>query len=230
MDSRFRGNDGMGLPQGPASRVSSNRTFAFVPVWRLWYPPAWRRKHIRTPLMPSGERGFPTAHPAPHSPSYVIQARTGKEATMPIRAALLSTTHSIPGRETSQSLGVISAECVLGINVFRDLFGVLRDFVGGRSGTHQKALREAKETCLRELAKEAEKLGADAVVGNFTHGNRLTPLSLSLSSGPLRGSTPGSGSASGAGPGPGRPGRRGRGTPRWPALRRRRRCRPRPRP
>ena len=84
---------------------------------------------------------------------------------MPIRAALLSTTHSIPGRETSQSLGVISAECVLGINVFRDLLGVLRDFVGGRSGTHQKALREAKETCLRELAKEAEKLGADAVVG-----------------------------------------------------------------
>ena len=35
----------------------------------------------------------------------------------------------------------------------------------GRSGTHQKALREARETCLGELAEQADALGADAVVG-----------------------------------------------------------------
>ena len=74
----------------------------------------------------------------------------------------LSTTHSIPGREVQASLGIVSAECVLGI---RDLLGGLRDVIGGRSGTHQKALREARETCLQELAGNADELGADAVVG-----------------------------------------------------------------
>lgn len=84
---------------------------------------------------------------------------------MPVASTKLVTTHSVPGREIQQALGIVSAECVLGINVFRDMLGGLRDFIGGRSGTHQKALREARETCLRELAQEADALGADAVVG-----------------------------------------------------------------
>ena len=77
----------------------------------------------------------------------------------------LMTTHTFPGREIDEPLGIVSAECVLGINVFRDLLGGIRDIVGGRSGTHQKALKEAKETCLKELATSASALGADAVVG-----------------------------------------------------------------
>ena len=84
---------------------------------------------------------------------------------MSVPLARLVTTHSVPGRETHEALGIVSAECVLGINVFRDILGGLRDIVGGRSGTHQKALREARETCLDELAEQASSLGADAVVG-----------------------------------------------------------------
>jgi len=84
---------------------------------------------------------------------------------MSVSLAQLVTTHSVPGRETREALGIVSAECVLGINIFRDVLGGLRDIVGGRSGTHQKALREARETCLHELAEQAAALGADAVVG-----------------------------------------------------------------
>ena len=84
---------------------------------------------------------------------------------MPVSLAQLVTTPSVPGRENREALGIVSAECVLGINVFRDILGSVRDIVGGRSGTHQKALREARETCLDELAEEASSLGADAVVG-----------------------------------------------------------------
>ena len=40
-----------------------------------------------------------------------------------------------------------------------------RDLVGGRSGTHQKALQQARATCLEDLAQKAGELGADAVVG-----------------------------------------------------------------
>ncbi len=82
-----------------------------------------------------------------------------------ISPALLVTTHSVPGREVREALGIVSAECVLGINVFRDFLGGIRDIVGGRSGTHQKALREARNACLEELAQAAGQLDANAVVG-----------------------------------------------------------------
>ena len=84
---------------------------------------------------------------------------------MPVTLSDLTTTHRMPNRTVRESLGIVSAECVLGINVFRDFLGGIRDVVGGRSGTHQKALQEAKQSCLRELAQEATALGADAVVG-----------------------------------------------------------------
>ncbi len=77
----------------------------------------------------------------------------------------LTTTPTIPGREIDACLGIVTAECVLGINVFRDMLGGLRDIFGGRSGTHQKALRQARRTCLEELAARADELGGDAVVG-----------------------------------------------------------------
>jgi len=77
----------------------------------------------------------------------------------------MTTTHSIPRREVEQILGIVSAECVLGINIFRDVLGTLRDLVGGRSGTHQKALQQARQSCLEDLAQKASELGADAVVG-----------------------------------------------------------------
>ena len=84
---------------------------------------------------------------------------------MTIPLTHLTTTHSMPGRDIQETLGIVTAECVLGINVFRDLLGGLRDIFGGRSGTHQKALLEARQTCLEELAVRAEELGANAVIG-----------------------------------------------------------------
>ena len=72
---------------------------------------------------------------------------------MPIVRNNMTTTPAVPGRTIQEALGIVSAECVLGINVFRDMLGGLRDFFGGRSGTHQKALREVRETCLEELAE-----------------------------------------------------------------------------
>ena len=49
--------------------------------------------------------------------------------------------------------------------MFRDLFAGIRDIVGGRSGSYEKSLRQAREIAFRELEEEALKLGADAVVG-----------------------------------------------------------------
>ena len=77
----------------------------------------------------------------------------------------LVTTPEVPGRPATEPLGVVAGEAVLGVNVFRDMFAGIRDFVGGRSGSYQKSLREAREHALADMAEEARDLGADAVVG-----------------------------------------------------------------
>ena len=78
---------------------------------------------------------------------------------------ILTTTHTITNRKIVTELEVITAECVFGMNVFRDILSGLTDFFGGRSNASQKVLRDARRTCLQELKAEADLIGADAVVG-----------------------------------------------------------------
>lgn len=78
---------------------------------------------------------------------------------------ILSTTPAVEGRPIRDYLGVVAGEAVVGANLFRDLFASVRDIVGGRTASYEEVLREARETALREIAAEAEALGADAVVG-----------------------------------------------------------------
>ena len=78
---------------------------------------------------------------------------------------LITTTPSIEGKPIREYLGVVSGETILGTNILRDIMAGLRDMVGGRSGAYEEKLREAREMALKELAEEAEKVGANAVVG-----------------------------------------------------------------
>jgi uncharacterized protein YbjQ (UPF0145 family) len=71
----------------------------------------------------------------------------------------------MPEYRVTQRLEIITAECVYGMNLFRDMFSSIRDIVGGRSGASQKVLRDARKTCLTELRREALISGADAVIG-----------------------------------------------------------------
>lgn len=77
----------------------------------------------------------------------------------------LSTTDSVAGFEVDETLGIVTAEWVGGVNLFRDLFAGVRDIVGGRSDSLESALREGREICLDEIREEANALGAHAVVG-----------------------------------------------------------------
>jgi uncharacterized protein YbjQ (UPF0145 family) len=78
---------------------------------------------------------------------------------------ITTTPNSIDGRTIRTYLGVISSETIIGANVFKDILGGLRDFFGGRSGTYEKVMEEAKVTALRELEEKARAMGADAIVG-----------------------------------------------------------------
>ncbi|MBW6495804.1 MAG: YbjQ family protein [Burkholderiaceae bacterium] len=78
--------------------------------------------------------------------------------------AIMMTTETAPGIDIAERIEIISAECVFGMNVFKDIGSSIRDLVGGRNKAFQDALREARKTVLSELRKEALEVGADAVV------------------------------------------------------------------
>ena len=77
----------------------------------------------------------------------------------------LSTLASLPGNKEFTVIDVVTAECVYGMNIFRDAFAAFRDVVGGRNDASEKVLKDLKQTCLTELREEALKIGAEAVIG-----------------------------------------------------------------
>ena|SRR5688572_14752171 len=78
---------------------------------------------------------------------------------------LMSTTTVIEGRPVSKYLGVVTGEAIIGANIFRDIFASVRDIVGGRSATYERALGEAREVAMSEMQGKAQQLGANAVIG-----------------------------------------------------------------
>jgi uncharacterized protein YbjQ (UPF0145 family) len=81
------------------------------------------------------------------------------------REMITSTTSSLDGHTITAYLGIVSGEAIMGANVFRDFLASVTDIVGGRSGAWESVLKRAKETAMQELIAEAQKLGANAVIG-----------------------------------------------------------------
>ena len=78
---------------------------------------------------------------------------------------IITTTPTVDGRRIASYRGIVSGEAIFGANVFRDFFVSIRDVVGGRSGSYERVLRDGRDTALREMIEEAERLGAHAIVG-----------------------------------------------------------------
>lgn len=78
---------------------------------------------------------------------------------------ITTTTNNVEGKNVSEYLGIVTGEAIIGANIFKDMFAMVRDVVGGRSGAYEDALRKAREEALREMSTEARGRGANAVLG-----------------------------------------------------------------
>ncbi|WP_288079959.1 heavy metal-binding domain-containing protein [Shinella sp.] len=86
----------------------------------------------------------------------------------------LTTSIDVPGRRTDAVLGIVAAEVALGMNIFRDISNNWRDFVGGRAHSSEVTLKDARTACLDKLQREANALGADAVIAVRLNYNELS--------------------------------------------------------
>ena len=78
---------------------------------------------------------------------------------------ILTTTPTIEGRTIREYRGVVFGEVISGVNFLRDFAATIRNIVGGRSGSYEEELVNARNQAMNELADRAARLGADAVVG-----------------------------------------------------------------
>ena len=78
---------------------------------------------------------------------------------------ILSTTPQIEGRPVREYKGVVTGETIIGANFVKDIFAGIRDIVGGRAGSYEKVLIEAKDTSMQEMMQRAEALGVNAIIG-----------------------------------------------------------------
>lgn len=93
---------------------------------------------------------------------------------------ILTTAPAVAGREIVRELGVVSADCVYGMNIFRDVFAAARDLVGGRSRASEKVLADARRNVLQTLEERAAELGADAIVAIEFDVNELVGKMLAV--------------------------------------------------
>ncbi len=78
---------------------------------------------------------------------------------------ILSTSHTVPGKEIKETLGIVKGNTVRARHIGRDIMAGLRNIVGGEITEYTKMLAESREQSIDRMIEEAESLGADAIVG-----------------------------------------------------------------
>jgi uncharacterized protein YbjQ (UPF0145 family) len=78
---------------------------------------------------------------------------------------LLSTTEAIEGRRIAETLGLVRGNTIRARHVGRDIMAGFRTLVGGEIKDYTVMLDQARDQAIQRMVKQAETLGANAVIG-----------------------------------------------------------------
>ena len=76
---------------------------------------------------------------------------------------LITTTEKIPGRDY-EVLGIVKGNTIQTKNIGRDFTQGLKSIVGGELESYTNMLSDSRRIATERMVKEAEDLGADAIV------------------------------------------------------------------
>lgn len=80
------------------------------------------------------------------------------------RNSIFITTETYVDKPIEKRICIVSAQCVYGLNIIKDLFSSIRDIVGGRVDSIESGLDKANATVIKELKEKAFLNGGDAVI------------------------------------------------------------------
>lgn len=75
------------------------------------------------------------------------------------------TSDSIPGKKIVKTFGLVRGNTIRARHVGRDIVAGLRNLVGGEITEYTKLMAESREQAIDRMRQEAERMGANAVVG-----------------------------------------------------------------
>lgn len=78
---------------------------------------------------------------------------------------IVSTSEALPDKRIVRTLGLVRGNTIRARHLGRDLLAGLRTLVGGEVGEYTKMMAEAREQAVDRMREEAERMGANAVVG-----------------------------------------------------------------
>lgn len=78
---------------------------------------------------------------------------------------ITTTTPHIEGKTIVEYKGIVFGEVINGVDFVKDFAAGLTNFFGGRSGSYEGELIQARQNALREMEDRARSMGANAVVG-----------------------------------------------------------------
>ena len=78
---------------------------------------------------------------------------------------LITTTNTIKNKKIKENLGLVRGNTIKAKHIGKDIVAGLRSIVGGEIKEYTEALSEARETAIKRMTKQADELGADAVIG-----------------------------------------------------------------
>ena len=88
---------------------------------------------------------------------------------------LIVTTEAIAGRTISETLGLARGNTIRARHIGRDVMAGLRTIVGGEIKDYTIMLDQARDQAIQRMVKQADSLGADAVVGlRFTTSQTMS--------------------------------------------------------
>jgi len=82
---------------------------------------------------------------------------------------IISTTNAIEGNAVKETLGLVKGNTIRARHIGNDIIAGLKNIVGGEISEYTKLMAESREQAIDRMIHEAERIGADAIIGvHFT--------------------------------------------------------------
>ncbi|GAG92787.1 hypothetical protein ES703_85576 [subsurface metagenome] len=78
---------------------------------------------------------------------------------------IITTSDQVEGKKITKTIGLVRGSTIRARHVGRDIMAGLRSLVGGEIVDYTKMMAEAREQAIQRMVEDAEKKGANAVVG-----------------------------------------------------------------
>ncbi|KAF2955274.1 heavy metal-binding domain-containing protein [Marinitoga sp. 38H-ov] len=78
---------------------------------------------------------------------------------------IVTTTETIPGYDIVEVLGIVVGNTVHSKHIGRDIAAAFKTLAGGELKGYTEMLTEARNVAYERMVDEAEKLGADGIIG-----------------------------------------------------------------